>query len=94
MAHFINTYTFGSPSVEDMLASLGTVDATMPRRFGPWLVQAGFPVVLVSLDPSTGIVNITQVRTHTTFSMCTILFFFLFEFFLPFFVFQFDLFLF
>lgn len=57
----IRTHAFSNPNVEDLLAALSTTDPRMAARMRPWLYAAGFPVVLVAFNPSSGVITFTQV---------------------------------
>eukprot|EP00047_Mylnosiga_fluctuans_P005786 m.242698 g.242698 ORF g.242698 m.242698 type:complete len:945 (-) comp14090_c0_seq1:56-2890(-) len=62
----INDYAEGSPGVTDLLGSLGSVDGAVPDQFRPWLEQAGFPIVYVMLNQSTGILTLVQTPIAPT----------------------------
>eukprot|EP00047_Mylnosiga_fluctuans_P024995 m.177944 g.177944 ORF g.177944 m.177944 type:complete len:937 (-) comp9977_c0_seq13:71-2881(-) len=65
-AEFINTYAFQNPSVADMIGSVAAVAPAVAPHFKAWIETAGFPVVLVTLNEATGVLNLTQVPITPT----------------------------
>jgi hypothetical protein len=67
LAYYLQKYSYRNPSADDLLESLAVFGgASLPSKFGPWLYQAGFPVLSARYNSTARQLTVTQSPSTTT----------------------------